>query len=110
MSGRGLWWVPVWSLLGLAAVLGFREGLAYASLTEGDAIAAYAARYRAAAGPQASRADCTARPGQAAWLVVTCEGGAGLYEYRITRFGGLAGWSGPGAAEAGGPFTKEPST
>lgn len=87
MSARRLWWWPGAALLALAAVLGFREGLAFATLAEGDVIAAYAARH-AASHPGARAADCVAIPGKASWLVVHCRGDRAA-AYHVNRFGGL---------------------
>lgn len=102
---RWLVWSPVWGLLGLTAVLGWREGRAFVTMTEGDVIAAYAQRYVAQAGPGARPSDCTAEPGDAAWLVIRCGRGP-VTEYHVSRFGWLKRITGP----AGRDILEGPKT
>ena len=105
-----LWWVPLGALVVLGAAQAFRLGWIAAHLTETDAIAVYAARYVAQAGPAARETDCVAMPGQDVWLVLRC-GRDGKYRgYWINRFGGLEREAGPGPWDALSPRPKEPRT
>ena len=100
---RWVWWLPVAGLIGLAAVLGYRQGWIAAHLTESMAIETYATRYMAETGARA--ADCSAMPGGEVWLVIRCGTGQDRRVYRVNRFGGLVT-----GQPADGDRMKEPST
>ena len=57
------------------------------TITETDVINAGVVRYLDTTGPGARATDCLARPGQGVWLVVTCTGAAGRFDYAVDRFG-----------------------
>ncbi len=91
-------WTPVFLLAALAGLLGYRLGRQAVTLTESGAIEVFAARYLQQSGPGARPSDCTAMPGEEAWLVVRC-GRRGLYRaYWVSRTGGLIREAGPGPA------------
>jgi hypothetical protein len=104
------WFLPLALIVSLAALYAFRLGWLAANLTEGDAILAYADRYRALAGPGAQASDCVAVPGQGrVWLTVICTPGTGTspgtgpgsgsgpgWRFDVNRLGGLIAMTGPG--------------
>jgi hypothetical protein len=106
---RWAWFLPLALLVVLAALAAFRLGWLAANLTETDAIAVYAARYTALAGPGADLSDCVAVPAQGAWrwITVTCTRADGArWRFEVGRLGGLVRMTGPGDhAPQGAPRT-----
>lgn len=89
------------ALVLMALAAGLWAGQRAMGVSESDAIAAQAARYRAEAGPGAAPGDCRAVPGRAhgAWLIVACGpvpfDPARHREYHLGRFGGVIRSLGP---------------
>ena len=90
---RWLWWMPLVVLTLVAGLLVYRAGFVTAHLSEADVISHYAAIY-VAEGPEGAKAtDCAAMPDPdpAVWLVINCGGAAHIVQYRVDRFGRIAG-------------------
>ena len=82
------WFVPLGLATLVGALLAFREGWIYATITETDVINAMATRYVSEdGGPDAAFSDCVGLAGQVdgAWITVRC----GDTFYHVNRRGRL---------------------
>lgn len=93
---RRLWW-GVAGLSLCASVLGFVTGRDVASLSETEAVRAYAAVYARETGGAVT--DCLGMPGVGdVWLIVRCGTGARVMVFHVGATGGLV--AGPTDVEA----------
>ncbi len=101
-------WMPLCVLVLIGALLAFRTGWIYANLDASQAIAVQGARYMEETGADA--ANCTAVPGERAWLVVRCGPEGAVHEYHLNRFGVVIERFGPGDDPATLTGQREPRT
>ncbi|MEM6891963.1 MAG: hypothetical protein AAF636_28190 [Pseudomonadota bacterium] len=103
---KWMWFAPLGVLVTALGAWAFRLGWIAATISETDVIQAAASQYLVSAGPLARATDCAARPGQVpnVWIVVTCKGAAGQFDYAINRLGRFV-QSAPSTETPGRPKT-----